>query len=112
MISGTRSMIQASASSIWPSSYLILAIRLAGKAAATEFGPTPCSAIRKPSRYCASAAGIIKSLHGITGLRQHAAVGGKARAFQGEHKAVGHLACPFAKTLRLLRTVVGAVDLD
>src|SRR5580693_919996 len=57
-------------------------------------------------------AGIVKPLHGIAGLRQHAAVGGKARAFQREHKAVGHLARPLAKTLRLLRAVIGAVDLD
>src|SRR5579863_1363389 len=57
-------------------------------------------------------AGIVKPLHGIAGLRQHAAVGGKARAFQREHKAVGHLARPFAKAFRLLRTVIGAVDLD
>src|ERR1700692_655285 len=57
-------------------------------------------------------AGIVKPLHGIAGLRQHAAVGGKTRAFQREKKAVGHLARPFAKTFRLLRTVIGAVDLD
>ena len=57
-------------------------------------------------------AGIIKPLHGIAGLRQHAAVGGEARPLQREHEAVRHLARPFAKALRLLRAVIGAVDLD
>ena len=57
-------------------------------------------------------AGVVEMLDGVAGLRQHAAVGGEARALHREHEAVGHLARPFAKALRLLRAVVGAVDLD
>ena len=57
-------------------------------------------------------AGIVKPFDGIAGLRQHAAVGRKARSLQREHKTVRHLARPFAKALRLLRAVIGAVDLD
>src|SRR5207247_5645115 len=51
-------------------------------------------------------AGVVEALDGITGFRQHAAVGGEARSLQREHEAVRHLTGPFAKALRLLRTVV------
>ena len=57
-------------------------------------------------------AGVVEALHRVAGLGQHSAIGGEARPFQREHKAVGHLARPLAKALGLLRTVVGAVDLD
>ncbi len=57
-------------------------------------------------------AGIVELLDGIAGLRQHPAVGGKARALDREHETIRHLARPFAKALRLLRAVIGAVDLD
>ena len=57
-------------------------------------------------------AGIIKPFHGIAGLRQHPPVGGEARPLQRKHKTVRHFARPFAKALRLLRAVIGAVDLD
>ncbi len=55
---------------------------------------------------------IIEPLHRIAGLGEHAAVGGEARPLQREDEAVGHFAGPFAKALRLLRAVIGAVDLD
>src|SRR5262249_48173768 len=48
----------------------------------------------------------------IAGLAQDLAVGGEARRLDREHEAVGHLARPLAKALRLLRAVVGGVDLD
>src|SRR5689334_6901478 len=57
-------------------------------------------------------AGIIESLDGISGLPKHAAVSSKARPLDREHKAIRYLTRPFAKALRLLRAVVGAVDLD
>ena len=56
--------------------------------------------------------GIVEALHRIAGLRQHAAIGGEARPLQRKHETIGHLARPFAKTLRLLRPVVSPVDLD
>ena len=40
------------------------------------------------------------------------AIGGEARALQREHEAVRYFARPFAEALRLLRAVMGAVDLD
>src|SRR6185437_5201379 len=55
---------------------------------------------------------VVEMLDGIAGLRQHAAIGGEARALQREYKTVRHLARPFAEALRLLRAVIGAVDLD
>src|SRR5215510_14566783 len=57
-------------------------------------------------------AGIVEALDGVAGFRQHAAVGGKAWALDGEDETVRHLTGPFAKALRLLRAVIGAVDLD
>jgi len=57
-------------------------------------------------------AGIVKPLDGIAGLRQRPAIGGEARPLQREHKTVRHLARPFAKAFRLLRTIIGAVDFD
>src|ERR1700682_5258806 len=57
-------------------------------------------------------AGIVEMLDRITGLRQHPAIGGKARSLYRKHKTIRHLARPFAKAFRLLRTVIGAVDLD
>jgi len=57
-------------------------------------------------------AGIIKPLYGIAGFREHPPVGREARSLQREHKSVRHLAGPFAKAFRLLRAVIGAVDLD
>src|SRR5260370_16319932 len=53
-------------------------------------------------------AGIVEMLDGIAGLRQHPAVGGKARALDREHKTVGDLARPFAHSLRLLRASITA----
>ncbi len=57
-------------------------------------------------------AGIVKPFYGIAGFRQHTAVGGEARSLHRKDKTVGHLARPFAKAFRLLRAVIGAVDLD
>ena len=57
-------------------------------------------------------AALEKTPDRVARLRQHAAVGGKARAFHRKNETVRHLAGPFAKTLRLLRAVEGRVDLD
>ncbi len=57
-------------------------------------------------------ASIVEMLDGIAGLRQHAAVGGEARPLHREHESIRHFARPFAKALRFLRAVIGAVDLD
>src|SRR4051812_16682416 len=57
-------------------------------------------------------AGIIEPPDGMGGLRNHAALGGETRSLDREHKPIRHFAGPFAKALRLLRAVIGAVDLD
>ena len=45
-------------------------------------------------------------------LREHAAVGGEARTLEREDETVRRLVMPFGEALRLLRAVIGAVDLD
>src|ERR1700722_6042694 len=57
-------------------------------------------------------AGIEKALDGVAGLFEHAPVDGKARAFEGEHEILRHLARPFAECCRRLRAVERAVYLD
>ncbi len=39
-------------------------------------------------------------------------VGDEAAGLQREDETIRHVGCPFGKGLRLLRTVIGAVDLD
>src|SRR3984957_8464608 len=46
------------------------------------------------------------------GLRQHAAMGGKARPLEREHEIIRRLRRPAPEALRLLAAVEGAVDLD
>ena len=66
--------------------------------------PEPCAEFEH--------AGIEEILDGVAGLREHTAIGREARALDGEDKALGSFACPFAEALRLLRAVVGRIDLD
>src|SRR4051794_14975318 len=56
--------------------------------------------------------GLEEILDRLAGFGEHPAIGGEARALDGEDKAVGRLACPLAKGLRFLRAVEGGVDLD
>ena len=57
-------------------------------------------------------AGIVEPLDAVAGLGQHLAVRRIARPLQGEHEVGRDFGRPFAKTLRLLRAVERAVDLD
>ena len=57
-------------------------------------------------------AGIVEAFHRIAGFREHPGVGREARPLQREYETVRHFAGPFAETLGLLRSVIGAVDLD
>src|SRR5690606_26533468 len=53
-----------------------------------------------------------EAFDGLPGLRQHLAVGREAWPLQGEDEAVRRLVMPLGEARRLLRTVIGAVDLD
>src|SRR5580700_3181832 len=57
-------------------------------------------------------AGIEEALDRIARLFEHPPVDGKARALEGEHEILRHLARPFAERRRRLRAVERAVDLD
>src|SRR5262245_4805088 len=57
-------------------------------------------------------AGIVEALDGVAGFRQHAAVGGETRALHREDETIRHFARPLPNAFRLLRAVIGAVDLD
>src|ERR1700727_1270972 len=48
----------------------------------------------------------------VDGLGEDAAVGGEARSLDREDEIVGRLVMPLHEARRLLRPVIGAVDLD
>src|SRR6478752_899638 len=57
-------------------------------------------------------ASLEEILDRLAGFGEHPAIGGEARALNGEDKPVRRLARPFAEGLRLLRAIKGGVDFN
>ena len=99
--------------SLRPSNFSGSNSRNAAKSAGSNFLNGANCQSRGPSLSPSSVhAGAEEALDRFAGLVEHAAVGDEARALDGEHEAVRHLARPFAEGRRRLRAVERAVDLD
>src|SRR6185437_2040575 len=57
-------------------------------------------------------AGLEEAFDRFARFAENAAVDGEARPLDREHEIVRHLVAPFDEARRLLRAVIGAVDLD
>ena len=96
-----------------PATFLGNSFRKASKSSGSNFLVAMNCQLTGPSLSFSSVTPLAKNLSiEFARLRQHPAVGGKARTFQGENKILGRFVMPFAEAFRLLRTVIGAVDLD
>ncbi len=99
--------------SVWPSKVFGSRSRKAPKSASSYFLCGANCQSRGPSFGPEFGdAGLQKARDRVAGFRQHPAVDRVARAFQREHEAVRHFRRPFAISLRRLRRIEGAVDLD